>query len=237
MKQKAKDVCKHVDSFLISVDAIGEEHDKMRGVKGMFKKVLEGIEEVKKIGINDISLWTVINKDNYRQVEKVSMFSKQYGCTIQFSPMHVVKNYNENLALDEKEIKTVFAKILELKKRGLPIVNTDNNLEIIIKNKSYKCDFPKKSIMVKGNGDVYSCEGLPEIRNKIWGNIRKLNFDDLFSSNDFCQFNNEVETCNSCRIPCVLSSSYRKNLKFFPQLYPYLDQLELILDRRRQGFR
>lgn len=76
-----KDVCKDIKSIGVgyvgvSLDGIGERHDKFRGVKGAFDSALKGIRNC--IDIDQrVGLRFTINKHNYDQLEEIFYLIKE----------------------------------------------------------------------------------------------------------------------------------------------------------------
>lgn len=223
LKEKIDEI-NDVDYLFVSIDSLKDKHDFIRGKNGVFEAVLDGIKEVKrkKKHIN-IRIWTVLTKYNYNETDNLVKLAKNLDVGIEFSSMQIVRGYNEDLALNKKNIEEAFKKIKFYKKEGYVIGNTNNNIDILAYTKSFKCDFPKKAIMVKNDGTIYSCEYPLGEGLKNWGNVRELSFNDIFSNVSFKGFVSRVENCNLCGIPCVLRLSPRKHIGYFPFLYPFLD--------------
>lgn len=58
----------------MSIDGIGEVHDKIRGVAGSFEKAIEGIKEARKY--LPVSISFTITKENLDQVRDVIELAK-----------------------------------------------------------------------------------------------------------------------------------------------------------------
>jgi MoaA/NifB/PqqE/SkfB family radical SAM enzyme len=78
LKENAKLLVKTVSHLQISLDGLEEEQDKSRGVKGSFKKVLEGIREVAKLkGKNKkpfLNICCTITDMNYKKLYEFTLF-------------------------------------------------------------------------------------------------------------------------------------------------------------------
>lgn len=76
-KRTAKDLKLNGVSYVgISLDGIGTNHDKFRGVIGSFNKSLEGIRNCVEIG-QKVGLRFTINKSNYHQLEDIFYLIKE----------------------------------------------------------------------------------------------------------------------------------------------------------------
>jgi radical SAM protein with 4Fe4S-binding SPASM domain len=68
----------NIDEVQISIDGMEEAHDFIRG-KGSFKKLIEGIEKIKKESEIDISFATMIHKRNLKDFKSLKKLVKSYG--------------------------------------------------------------------------------------------------------------------------------------------------------------
>lgn len=74
--------------FLISVHADNEEvGDGINRIKGSFNQTLEGIKNLKKLGVENLRFSVVINKFNYKRLNKIVEF------LLQFDPIGIHVNY------------------------------------------------------------------------------------------------------------------------------------------------
>lgn len=62
-----------VHRIIVSIDGIGETHDKIRGVKGTYDKVVKGIERINELKkrVPIISTNTVITSENYNNIFEI----------------------------------------------------------------------------------------------------------------------------------------------------------------------
>ena len=83
LEEQAEEVINSgVDILNISVDAIGETHDRIRGVPGTFEKVIKGIRKVKSIARKRELLITInstITGDGYKQLTEVYQLANETG--------------------------------------------------------------------------------------------------------------------------------------------------------------
>lgn len=67
----------NIDEVQISLDGMEHGHDFIRG-KGTFKKVIRGIEKLKKNSNIDVSLATMIHKENLKEFKKMKSLIKKF---------------------------------------------------------------------------------------------------------------------------------------------------------------
>ena len=210
LKDRYSEIVPFTDYLMVSIDSNDDLHDKMRGVKGIRERAIEGIKLCKnsrtKILIN-----SVISNLNLDKIDGLLKLSKELGISITFEPMQTNEGYNEQFKLTEEEVKKAFTKIIKSKKAGYRIGNSFEYLNNFVKKKKYTCHAPKVYITVYANGNTGLC------LNKNWGNVKSKSFKEIFTSNEFKKFCKRVEKCNICDVSCVIETSiaYSLNPLFF----------------------
>ena len=111
-------------------------HDRIRGVDGCFKRAVEGVTAAK----NKVSVTinTTIMAENVHEVEDMVKLAKDLGVRIILS---VAQNYLniDTSAPQADEIKKVAERLIELKRKGYPIMNSTGYIKVIAKEKNWKC--------------------------------------------------------------------------------------------------
>lgn len=72
----------------VSIDAIGEKHDIIRGVEGAYQKALLSVEVAKKHGIKDIGICTTITRENADEAHKVQLLAGALGVSFTATVVH-----------------------------------------------------------------------------------------------------------------------------------------------------
>ena len=209
LKEKHDEISPFIDFLVVSIDSHDEVHDKMRGLKGLLKKAVEGIKLYQSDGIR-VSINSVLCKTNKDKVEGLAKLSEKLEAPITFQPMDIYRGYNEHLRLDRSELQTVFSKIIELKKAGYMIANSFSYLEHIANDRKYVCHAPKCFVYVEPDGNIVSC---CDIIDKVWGNVRDTSFKDVFRTQEFKEFCKKVENCNECSVNAVVEISLAYSLQ------------------------
>lgn len=207
LKEKAKEIAPNLDLALISIDAIGEDHDKIRGMEGLYKKILEGLEELKKYNKVRINIWTTINPVSRYQIEEILKVAEFYKVVVEFFPIAPIEGYNEKMLLKKEELIEVFKEIRSLKEKGFPVGNTNYYLDLVINQEPFKCNFPLISLFVNPDGTIYTCEEGGARIIKEWGKYPEFSFKNLLSSNEYHDIIKKMEKCNKCFLPCVGETS------------------------------
>ena len=123
----------HADSIWVSLDGIGDYHERVRG-KGTFERLEQNIATC---GHKALSANMAVNTLNWQSVGETIEYVKKspYFKSISFS-LNIPFDGTEYLALDEEHRLQVLDTILAYKKKGYPIMNSSIGLR-----KMKKLDF------------------------------------------------------------------------------------------------
>ncbi|TRM77291.1 PTO1314 family radical SAM protein [Sulfolobus sp. A20-N-F6] len=202
LREKAKSISEHLDYLFVSIDGIAEAHDKIRGIPGSFDKAIEGIREA--IKYIPVSISFTITNDNYDQVLGVVELAKKLGITVS---VQVSYDYStaEKLSPEREKLFNTLNLLIELKKKGYPIVESINYFNAI-KNSWYygilwKCK-PWLVINIDPQGKVVlPCYVLNEYKGfeKVW----EVDLVKLWNNYPWEKY----ENCNRCALACHLEPS------------------------------
>ncbi len=119
----------------VSLDGLKETQDELRS--GSFDRVLANLERTnhKKVFVH-----CTLNRRNCRDIDGLAQLVHDLpavrGMTVQF--FYPYGQGEDDLALSRDERKSVVAKLLSLKKTGLPIVNSAGRLKAMVSNE-WRC--------------------------------------------------------------------------------------------------
>ena len=100
-----------------SIDGIGEKHDRIRGVKGNFKKLLETIERLKKLETKHpnlhLELGTVVSMANINDLDEIADFV--HGLGVESYRNEIAEQREEFFNLDDPITPTpdIYRKLME----------------------------------------------------------------------------------------------------------------------------
>lgn len=117
---------KCLDNLCISIDGNEESNDKNRG-KGSFRKAIYALDIAKQNNI-PIVVSATLTKDNVNDMEFLAKLGKGMNFRIQYSILYNSGDLNKDLVMNDREIRQVVSRILNLKKQGYPIYYADNVL-------------------------------------------------------------------------------------------------------------
>lgn len=209
----------NVDSINISLDGSKEEtHDAIRGAKGSFKKVLEGVSLINKARQEGgfpvkLNLVAVLSRQNISEAVDMVRLTKEIGAdAIGFMPVNtdVLNRDKEDrkmaLNADADAADAIIDTLITLKKEGEPIDNTERYLSLF-KNcfrgekSPVRCLAGYNTIAVDCYGDVFPCFPWAELGRKV-ANIESEKLKGLWKSNSYKKTRQATSECHECYWNC-----------------------------------
>lgn len=203
LAQRVRELKPNTSLFVISLDGVGEVHDHVRGVPGLFDKVVAGITAVRSAG-GRARLFYDVNMLNANGIIEAARLARNLGVAIFFMPAIPLAGYNERLLLDDQTRRRAFEQVLELKRQGYPVLNLGFYSRIIRDGAPIKCRFPRYHIYVDHDGALYTCDLGPKPDEKlaVWGDCRGVDLAELFDRPEFRAKTRALENCQACRLSC-----------------------------------
>jgi len=208
-------------SVRISIDGIGESHDKIRGIKGSFENAMRTISVCKKLGIKDLGISPVMQDKNLDEIKKVYMLSRKLKIEFNISPVENGRRYGkfDNRLSKIGRIKEILNFMIknELKSakpkswfRAFYYYGLFHYLKgkIVGKRKMIMpCLALEKLFLLDPSGNVVPCTLLD---NKI-GSIKDENFRELWTSGKAQDARRMIKKCPGCWEGCNINTAIRKN--------------------------
>lgn len=168
----------------ISIDGIGKKHDEVRGVPGGFKKSVDTIEELKKIGVKKLRISFTLGDYNIDQLRLVYLLSQKIGVEMSLTLVHSGTQYFNTQNFVSKKEK--MAEALEwLIKKELDTWNIKKWLRayyaygmknfILIKQRILPDYSGKFGIFIDPNGNIFPSD----VSEQNLGNINKFDFSKI----------------------------------------------------------
>ncbi len=118
-------------SIWVSMDGIGEYHDRVRG-EGTFARLEEN---VRKSGFKHICVNMVVNALNYESLDAAMEYAKNNPAIEQISiNFHTPYPGTEYLMLPLEKKAEIIDKVIAYKKKGYPIMNSISGLKLMKRN-------------------------------------------------------------------------------------------------------
>ncbi len=137
LKERARDIKDYLDYLFVSIDGIGELHDRLRGIPGSFKKAVEGIKEATKY--LPVSISSTITRENMHQAEEIVELGRSLGVSVSFQ---VAYDYStaDKMSPDAQRLRGVLERLLEMKKQGYPPIVESKEYFMSVINSWYHND-------------------------------------------------------------------------------------------------
>ena len=121
----------HPHSIWVSMDGVGEYHDRIRG-EGTFARLKENI---RRSGQKHICVNMVVNTLNHESLDQAMEYVKKSPYIEQISiNFHTPYPGTEYLSLPPEQKAAIIDRVLEYKRRGYPIMNSRSGLKRMKKN-------------------------------------------------------------------------------------------------------
>lgn len=203
-----------LDLILMSLDSPKkEEHDKIRGVKGLYDRIMKSVEIIKEqYPIISLQFSFSISKFNYHRIDEMIELADKLDIPVAFNAINTLRHYSTGivdekgeLSVTDEEISDAFSRILKAKQDGSNILNSEMYLKHFIGGKkTYRCHARKCFMYVDSLGNIEDCLQL----DKPIANLREMSLKDAMNLPRFKQYIKDAENCWTCNSPTMIDTSY-----------------------------
>lgn len=247
--------CRNIDFAIdISIDAIGEEHDKVRGTEGLFEKAVWTYRELSKLGkkYDNFTLNIALTASSFNQDKLVEIYhylkdklgarSITYLLTrgsprVPSAKKVDIENYIKLGEILEKD--TMNSNLIGYENyfgsdllNAMKILRQKTVSKIVKENKKVlPCYAASLSCVITSKGDVYPCELL----SQKMGNLRDENYDfkKIWESKEAKDIRKHIkETGCFCTYECFLTNS----IIFTPSMFPKVIKEWYKIKKAKSGF-
>lgn len=211
-----------------SVDGPNAElHDYLRGYPGLFAKLSNGIkylrEECEKQNVKfPITIKPTINKLNFRLLPDIVKWAENMGVTtVNFQPVNRwTRETYEELWIeeeDQEEFAEVIERLIEMKKNGSPIMNSDEILRLMVPHfreekapaENMPCRVGLRNYWIETDGNVKLCNDFPVI-----GNVKNESARNIWYGEKAQKVRQDTLACGKlCLITCVSQKTILDKVK------------------------
>jgi MoaA/NifB/PqqE/SkfB family radical SAM enzyme len=166
LMRKLDRVLPYLDRVTISLDHPSERHDELRGIPGLYEKILAATREIRRRAPKKPVVYCYTfqrgNADPL-SIRRAAAVMQREGVVGVFNAMRLQAATDQDVDLDRfnpdpAELAQAFRTVRALKKRGYPVVNSFRHLEMMEQGQpEYRCHWPKFMLPVEANGDVVDC--------------------------------------------------------------------------------
>ncbi|MEW5947546.1 MAG: radical SAM protein [bacterium] len=205
----------YIDALLVSIDSVDpEKHDRIRGVPGLFDRLVRGIEKTrKKYPFIHLFVNSCLDDNSVDEAEDIIRLASDLGVPVTFDVISTVQHTAEDGAVDRKgylissyeKISEALHKVREAKKRGASVFNSEHYLAHFDRGKvPYRCRYPRVFLRVMSGGDVEDCLRI----DQPIANLRTTPLKKILKMNRMKTLRNDAEKCWTCSSPTMVDCSY-----------------------------
>jgi len=191
LERKLDDVVPYLDRICLSVDHPSDKHDELRGVRGLYGKIIAATRLLRRRypRTRVIFVYTLLAGQNTdaAALREMAALTRSSGAVAVFNALRVeaASATAEDVALErfcpsQDELSAAFTAVRQLKEQGYPILNSFTHLDMMRRGPpEYRCHWPKYMLPIEANGDVVDCM---HWGSRPLGNIRRTPFGEILKS-------------------------------------------------------
>jgi MoaA/NifB/PqqE/SkfB family radical SAM enzyme len=202
----------------VSIDGVGEVHDKIRNVKGCFERVTGTVRKLKEAGITDLGIACTGSRDNPGALGAVKRLAEELGVDYVCSVVHSSEVYfggQEDMVPRDPVTR---ADLLDISTRQLRSLRpkdwfrayyTDGIIDYIDKKRRREpCVAGTRHIFVTHKGVVYPCN----ILNRPLGDLKVSTWEEIEASQEAPGVIDDVRKCSiQCWMSCTVAPGMKAN--------------------------
>lgn len=198
----------------VSLDGIGEIHDRIRGIDGAFKRVQETLRQLinlrGRIPSLSLVLGTVVQPMNKGRIAQIRAFAGKLGLPVYFSPVVASSDYYGNLVtagalslVGDRSTQHLFDRLAESARGVLRFHYRDVAGILRGQTRSRRCMMGYYAFVLEADGNVHPCVNC---EHAIFGNLLQKRFQDIWWGNQAEQLRAELRQncCATCPSMCYL---------------------------------
>jgi radical SAM family uncharacterized protein len=202
LKQRFREVRRHLDYLFVSLDGIGATHDRLRGIPHSFDRAVDGIRAIE----NEVpvAISHTVTKENLGHAERLVDLAGELGVRI---TVQVAYDYStaETLSPGAAVLRPSLERLLELKRDGAPLLESREYFEALLRSwyggDPWRCR-PWLTINIDPSGRiVMPCYVLQEYNGSV--PVWDVDVRELWNSFDWERYT----SCNRCALACYLEPS------------------------------
>jgi MoaA/NifB/PqqE/SkfB family radical SAM enzyme len=215
-------------TLAVSLDGIGETHDKIRGVKGAYAKVMDSIafmKQLQKEAPYNLTIDPTIFSMNIHEMQQLRDLAERLEMPITFQIAAMADDYYHNREMDK--VLSVDShgrsRMVDFLKRQIADSSLLDALAYyyaeVVENlqgapaRALPCPFADQGLLLNPDGSLQYCHNSRPIGNALETGSGALYYGE---SNQIYRQQVRKDSCPSCRMSCLFFVSLRK--EFFPFL-------------------
>lgn len=213
LEERMDEILPNVSILMLSLDsAKAEKHDEIRGLPGLYDKLMSGVRLAKK-NYPDLPIHfnCCVQKGIEDEIDDLIKLTEDLGLKISFDVITDFRNAGEDkqftsteMGMSVEELQRVCGTLVERKRAGAPIVNSERYFKYFQDGKpGYRCHFPKLAMCIDGRGAVEYCLNLDE----PIANIKDMPLKEIMELPRFKSLRKDAESCHTCSSPTMIDLS------------------------------
>ncbi len=206
LEKKLDAVVPYVDRICISLDHPSSKHDELRGIKGLFDKIVSATRAIRRESPKKqiVMVYTLLSQNvDAETLRAAAELMKELGVLGVFNGFRDEAATNDpgatlsKWAPSQERLADAFGTLSELKRRGYPILNSFTYMDMMRKGPpTYRCHWPKFMLPIEANGDVVDCM---HWGTRPLGNVGKTPFAEILRSPRLRALAGDAgESCHKC---------------------------------------
>ncbi len=168
VKDHLETIVRCVDFVSISFDGIGETHDKMRGVKGAYDRMVEALKLLSERGVST-KVSSMVWKDNIDQLEDMVITAKNLGVKkVNFAILVPVGRAKENkdMLIDDNMYSRIYHDIDILTQKYKDEIIVEIKRQHGVSEKCVACPGGDLILHIDAKGKTSPCSWISKIKNE-----------------------------------------------------------------------
>lgn len=202
----------------VSLDGIGEVHDRIRGIRGAYDKALATLRQLRERDFTNIRIGFTAMNDNVDEMRKVYDLAGELGVQFttsvaQNSDIYFSTQANDNVMNGDLSDALGYVMKHELMsyhpKRWMRAYFESGSLKFNEEGRRIlKCSAALDFFYLAPEGVVYPCLTIPT----PMGDLRGRSFEDVWESEEADKVRREVDGCEKCWMICTARTALKRNL-------------------------
>ncbi len=204
-------------SFRVSLDGAGKIHDRIRGIKGAYNRVVKTLEVFRELKVKDLGIIFTLSKINNHHLIDILDYCKNEKLSfslnlIHESPIYFGKN-NKSLKLSledtQKNLKSVtdfFRKSPSPKNFAKTWFYKNLSDYAATGKRKIVCGAGENFFYLNPEGDIYMCH----LKDWLIGNLNSQSFNKIWNSRLKPRYMKLAQNCNSCFMICTVRDELKR---------------------------
>lgn len=225
LPEKWLDLRGKVRTLIVSLDDLGEAHDAMRGLPGLFARLDGFMTELQTDPLRPrLLVNTVLSRENRGALRRVAPVAERWNAGLYFCPMETgvmldagPTESKAHLALSDAELREAAETARVLRAAGYPLLTTSRYLDLLADDPGlhgYTCRAPYATLTVEADGAIRDCTR----RDMPVSTVHELrrsgaSLIELIHQPQYQSMLARADSCTACNNPDVIETSWAWQLR------------------------